>query len=296
MSENKILEKLVYLAFKYESEFYDMSKDVFTKCKNNDDLLELIKQKKDEKSKVNIYKALHRMYKSLSQCISDNLYIIIKDIVTCKIADYTMGDTMDFVVQFYGTSSDEYYDRAFDTNVNKEKEDTDVEEVKVEEKKEEVKEVVSNITFDDIAGLEEIKKEVMEVVDFLKYPDKYTRLGAKMPKGLLFEGVTGSGKTLLAKAVANEAGVKFIGKVGSDFVNKYVGVGADNVRKIFEEARSHGTCVLFIDEIDSLLPSRENANNNTERASTVNAFLACMDGIGTEKDNILVVGATNLKS
>ena len=109
-----------------------------------------------------------------------------------------------------------------------------------------------SITFDDVAGLEESKYELMEVVDFLKHPDKFTTIGAKIPKGVLLVGNPGTGKTMLAKAVAGEAGVPFFHMSGSDFVEMFVGVGASRVRDLFDQGRKNAPCILFIDEIDAV--------------------------------------------
>ncbi len=151
-----------------------------------------------------------------------------------------------------------------------------------------------NITFADVAGLDEAKVEVMEIVDFLKSPKKYTALGGKIPKGALLIGPPGTGKTLLAKAVAGEAQVPFFSLSGSDFVEMFVGVGASRVRDLFKQAREKAPCIIFIDEIDAIGRARgKNAMmSNDERESTLNQLLVEMDGFGTDT-GIIVLAATN---
>ncbi len=152
-----------------------------------------------------------------------------------------------------------------------------------------------NVTFKDVAGLEEAKVEIMEVVDFLKNPEKYTRLGGKIPKGVLLVGPPGTGKTLLAKSVAGEANVPFFSLSGSDFVEMFVGVGASRVRDLFNNAKSKAPCIIFIDEIDAIGRARgKNAltGGNDERESTLNQLLTEMDGFGTNS-GVIVLAATN---
>ncbi len=152
-----------------------------------------------------------------------------------------------------------------------------------------------NITFADVAGLDEAKEEVMEVVDFLKNPKKYTALGGKIPKGVLLVGPPGTGKTLLAKAVAGEAGVPFFSMSGSDFVEMFVGVGASRVRDLFKQAREKAPCIIFIDEIDAIGRTRgRNAmqGGNDERENTLNQLLVEMDGFSTDK-GVILMAATN---
>lgn len=151
-----------------------------------------------------------------------------------------------------------------------------------------------NVTFKDVAGLDEAKEEVMEVVDFLKNPKKYTALGGKIPKGVLLVGAPGTGKTLLAKAVAGEAGVPFFSISGSDFVEMFVGVGASRVRDLFRQAREKAPCIIFIDEIDAIGRARgRNAmQGNDERENTLNQLLVEMDGFSTEK-GVILMAATN---
>ena len=152
-----------------------------------------------------------------------------------------------------------------------------------------------NVTFKDVAGLEEAKVEIMEIVDFLKNPDKYTRLGGKIPKGVLLVGPPGTGKTLLAKSVAGEANVPFFSISGSDFVEMFVGVGASRVRDLFNNAKQKSPCIIFIDEIDAIGRARgKNPINggNDERESTLNQLLTEMDGFGTNS-GVIVLAATN---
>ena len=152
-----------------------------------------------------------------------------------------------------------------------------------------------NITFADVAGLDEAKDEVMEVVDFLKNPKKYTALGGKIPKGVLLVGPPGTGKTLLAKAVAGEASVPFFTMSGSDFVEMFVGVGASRVRDLFKQAREKAPCIIFIDEIDAIGRARGRGNmqgGNDERENTLNQLLVEMDGFSTDK-GVILMAATN---
>ncbi|MET0394842.1 MAG: ATP-dependent zinc metalloprotease FtsH [Chitinophagaceae bacterium] len=151
-----------------------------------------------------------------------------------------------------------------------------------------------NITFADVAGLDEAKVEVMEIVDFLKSPKKYTALGGKIPKGALLVGPPGTGKTLLAKAMAGEAQVPFFSLSGSDFVEMFVGVGASRVRDLFKQAREKAPCIIFIDEIDAIGRARGKnvMMSNDERESTLNQLLVEMDGFGTDT-GIIVLAATN---
>jgi cell division protease FtsH len=151
-----------------------------------------------------------------------------------------------------------------------------------------------NITFNDVAGLDEAKVEVMEIVDFLKNPKKYTNLGGKIPKGALLVGPPGTGKTLLAKAVAGEAQVPFFSMSGSDFVELFVGVGASRVRDLFKQAREKAPCIVFIDEIDAIGRARgKNAVvSNDERENTLNSLLVEMDGFSGDS-GIIILAATN---
>ena len=152
-----------------------------------------------------------------------------------------------------------------------------------------------NVTFADVAGLNEAKEEVMEVVDFLKNPKKYTALGGKIPKGVLLVGPPGTGKTLLAKAVAGEAEVPFFSISGSDFVEMFVGVGASRVRDLFKQAREKAPCIIFIDEIDAIGRARGKGavqGGNDERENTLNQLLVEMDGFSTDK-GVILMAATN---
>ena len=147
--------------------------------------------------------------------------------------------------------------------------------------------------FTDVAGVDEAKEELVEVVDFLKTPKKYTDIGGKIPKGVLLVGDPGTGKTLLARAVAGEAGVPFFSISGSDFVEMFVGVGASRVRDLFKQAREKAPCIIFIDEIDALAKSRANGfSSNDEREQTLNQLLVEMDGFDNEK-GLIVLAATN---
>ncbi len=151
------------------------------------------------------------------------------------------------------------------------------------------------VTFEDVAGLEGAKEEVQEIVDFLKNPKKYTALGGKIPKGALLIGSPGTGKTLLAKAVAGEAKVPFFSLSGSDFVEMFVGVGASRVRDLFKKAKEKSPSIIFIDEIDAIGRARGKSNftgSNDERENTLNQLLTEMDGFGTNT-NVIVIAATN---
>jgi AFG3 family protein len=152
------------------------------------------------------------------------------------------------------------------------------------------------ITFADVAGLDEAKEEVKEIVDFLKYPTKFTKLGGKIPKGALLVGPPGTGKTLLAKAVAGEAGVPFFSLSGSDFVEMFVGVGAARVRDLFKQAKEKAPCIIFIDEIDAIGRMRGKGGSmpgsNDERENTLNSLLVEMDGFGTDS-GVIILAATN---
>ncbi len=151
------------------------------------------------------------------------------------------------------------------------------------------------ITFENVAGLEEGKEEVREIVDFLKNPQKYTNLGGKIPRGVLLSGPPGTGKTLLAKAVAGEAKVPFFSLSGSDFVEMFVGVGASRVRDLFKQAKDKSPCIIFIDEIDAIGRARGRnsiTGGNDERENTLNQLLTEMDGFGTN-EHVIVMAATN---
>ncbi|RYY46910.1 MAG: ATP-dependent metallopeptidase FtsH/Yme1/Tma family protein, partial [Sphingomonadales bacterium] len=150
------------------------------------------------------------------------------------------------------------------------------------------------VTFDDVAGIDEARDELQEIVEFLKDPTKFARLGGKIPKGALLVGSPGTGKTLLARAIAGEAGVPFFSISGSDFVEMFVGVGASRVRDMFEQAKKSAPCIVFIDEIDAVGRSRGAGlgNQNDEREQTLNQLLVEMDGFDSN-EGIIIVAATN---
>ena len=151
----------------------------------------------------------------------------------------------------------------------------------------------TGVTFEDVAGQEEAKESLTEIVDFLHNPEKYTEIGATQPKGALLVGPPGTGKTLLAKAVAGEANVVFFSLSGSDFVEMFVGVGASRVRDLFKQANQHAPCIIFIDEIDAIGKSRDNQmGSNDEREQTLNQLLSEMDGFDSSK-GVVILGATN---
>ncbi|MDU2360342.1 MAG: ATP-dependent zinc metalloprotease FtsH, partial [Campylobacter concisus] len=151
------------------------------------------------------------------------------------------------------------------------------------------------VKFDDVAGVEEAKEEVQEIVDYLKSPDKYLRLGAKIPKGILLVGPPGTGKTLLARAVAGEASVPFFSMSASSFIEMFVGVGASRVRDLFENAKKEAPAIVFIDEIDAIGKSRNSGpmGGNDEREQTLNQLLSEMDGFDADKSPVIVIAATN---
>ena len=153
----------------------------------------------------------------------------------------------------------------------------------------------SDVKFKDVAGCDEAKAEIMEFVKFLKSPDKFTRLGAKIPKGALLVGPPGTGKTLLAKATAGEASVPFFSMAGSDFIEMFVGVGSSRVRDLFKKAREAAPCIVFIDEIDAVARARSKggfSGGNDERENTLNQLLVEMDGFST-KSGVVVLAGTN---
>lgn len=154
----------------------------------------------------------------------------------------------------------------------------------------------SPVTFNDVAGIAEARTELKEVVEFLKYPEKFSRLGGHIPKGVLLQGPPGTGKTLLAKAIAGEASVPFFSMGGSDFVEMFVGVGASRVRELFTEAKKNSPCIIFIDEIDAIGGKRSGgtaSGGGDEREQTLNALLVEMDGFGSNEETIIIVAATN---
>jgi cell division protease FtsH len=151
-----------------------------------------------------------------------------------------------------------------------------------------------NVTFNDVAGVDEAKQELIEVIEFLKTPDKFTELGGKIPKGILLVGPPGTGKTMLAKAVAGESGVPFFSISGSEFVEMFVGMGAARVRDLFEQAKNRAPCIIFIDELDALGKARGfgTLGGHDEREQTLNQLLVEMDGFDT-KVGVILMAATN---
>lgn len=147
------------------------------------------------------------------------------------------------------------------------------------------------VYFDDVAGLDEVKDDLKEIADFIKNPEKYDKMGAKIPKGIMFHGPPGTGKTLIASAISGETEAGFIYASGSEFVEKYVGVGASRIRSLFEKAKKQAPCVIFIDEMDAIGVSRS-SDNNSERDQTLNQLLVELDGFN-RYDNVIVIGATN---
>ena len=148
------------------------------------------------------------------------------------------------------------------------------------------------VTFEDVAGARSEKEELYEIVDFLKNPEKYRAVGAKIPRGVILMGPPGTGKTLLAKAVAGEAGVPFFSTSGSDFIEMYVGLGAARVRDLFEQAKKQVPCIIFIDEIDAVGRRRDSGINGAEKDNTLNQLLVEMDGFN-DRDDIIIMAATN---
>ncbi len=163
--------------------------------------------------------------------------------------------------------------------------------IKVKEQKNKGDDVSKSITFNDVAGLEEVKEELYEIIDFIRNVEKYRDMGARIPKGILFHGPPGTGKTLMASAIAGESNSHFIYASGSEFVEKYVGVGASRIRELFEKAKKNIPSVVFIDEIDAI-GSIRNADNNSEKDQTLNQLLVEMDGFKSN-DSVIIVGATN---
>lgn len=151
----------------------------------------------------------------------------------------------------------------------------------------------SKVRFSDVAGIDEAKADLEEIVDFLKNPKKYDKVGAQIPKGTLLVGPPGTGKTLLAKAVAGEAGVPFYAVSGSQFVEMFVGRGAARIRDLFKQAKKDDPCIIFIDEIDALAKSRALADTNSEKEQTLNEFLVQLDGFSSKEHGIIIIGATN---
>lgn len=151
---------------------------------------------------------------------------------------------------------------------------------------------MNNVTFNDIVGIDDAIEEVKTVVDFLQYPEKYKRLGAKIPKGILLQGPPGNGKTLLARAIANETNCNFFYESGSAFVEMYVGVGAKRIRELFDKARKSKPAIIFIDEIDAVAGVRRDAGSNEEYHQTLIELLCQLDGFNKD-DSIIVIAATN---
>src|SRR5262252_7959924 len=150
----------------------------------------------------------------------------------------------------------------------------------------------SNVTWDDVAGLDEAKEELHEVVDFLRDPVRFGRLGARVPKGILLYGPPGTGKTLLAKAIASEAGARFYAQSASAFVEMFAGLGAARIRKLFHEARKNAPSIVFIDELDAVGQARSGHGFNREQDQTLNQLLVELDGFGP-RDQVVVMGASN---
>ena len=150
----------------------------------------------------------------------------------------------------------------------------------------------SAVTWDDVAGVEEAKEELAEVIDFLRHPKRFERLGAKVPKGILLYGPPGTGKTLLAKAVAHESGAAFFSQSASAFVEMFAGLGAARIRKLFDEARKHAPAIVFIDELDAVGAQRAGHGLNREQDQTLNQLLVELDGFDAS-DQIVVMGASN---
>ena len=156
-----------------------------------------------------------------------------------------------------------------------------------DDKKSKTDKPTPSIRFHDVAGLEEVKEELVEIIDFIKNPEKYYKMGAKIPKGVLFHGPPGTGKTLLAQAIAGETASAFFPASGSEFVEKYVGVGAKRVRTLFEKAKKESPSVIFIDEIDAIGAKRSTESNN-EKDQTLNQLLIEMDGFHSEQTVIVI--------
>src|SRR5436190_114764 len=150
----------------------------------------------------------------------------------------------------------------------------------------------SSVTWTDVAGLEEVKEELQEVVDFLREPKRFERLGARVPKGILFYGPPGTGKTLMAKAIANESGAQFYSQSASAFVEMFAGLGASRIRKLFNEARKNAPSIVFIDELDAVGAARTGHGFNREQDQTLNQLLVELDGFD-QADQVVVMGASN---
>ncbi len=150
----------------------------------------------------------------------------------------------------------------------------------------------SSVRWEDVAGLKEAKEEMLEIVDFLREPDRFGKLGARVPKGMLLYGPPGTGKTLLAKAVAKESGAKFYSQSASAFVEMFAGLGAARIRKLFDQARKNAPSIIFIDELDAIGMARSGHGFNREHDQTLNQLLVELDGFGTH-DQVVVMGASN---
>src|SRR5689334_2835445 len=150
----------------------------------------------------------------------------------------------------------------------------------------------AKVSWDDVAGLDEAKEELHEVIDFLRDPERFGRLGARVPKGILLYGPPGTGKTLLAKAIASEAGAKFFAQSASAFVEMFAGLGAARIRKLFEEARKNAPAIVFIDELDAVGTARSGGGFNREHDQTLNQLLVELDGFGG-KNEVVIMGASN---
>ena len=225
----------------------------------------------------------------------DNDYSIFNFIsdISCVLAIVLIILLIAYVNNFFKTKKEDKNDTKQCESYNNQQntlprvEITQVKETKTEQSK-------SNVKFCDVAGLDEEKFELEEVVDFLKNPEKYQEMGAKIPKGILLSGAPGTGKTLLAKALAGEAGVAFIHASGAEFVEKYVGVGAQRIRTLFDQARREAPCIIFIDEIDAIGSERIEDSNSVEHNQTLEQLLIEMDGFETKNtEGIVVVAATN---
>lgn len=225
----------------------------------------------------------------------DNDYSIFNFIsdISCVLAIVLVILLIAYVNNFFKTKKEDKNDTKQCESYNNQQntlprvEITQVKETKTEQSK-------SNVKFCDVAGLDEEKFELEEVVDFLKNPEKYQEMGAKIPKGILLSGAPGTGKTLLAKALAGEAGVAFIHASGAEFVEKYVGVGAQRIRTLFDQARREAPCIIFIDEIDAIGSERIEDSNSVEHNQTLEQLLIEMDGFETKNtEGIVVVAATN---
>jgi ATP-dependent metalloprotease FtsH len=254
--------------------------------------------KNDENNNNNNDKNLRLMVLSASMLIGLFIYTMIKGDSTFNSASYLAGIgflLVLMVIAFYLNKYKEKVRKKLPRNQFTQELD------KAQEKANEQKEtpienssitpITSSITFNDIAGISDVKEELEEIVDFLNNPKKYTKFGVSLPKGVLLVGPPGVGKTLIAKAVAGEANVPFFYQSGASFVHIYVGMGAKRVRELFSKAKSQAPAIIFIDEIDAVGKSR-NGGNNDEREATLNELLTQMDGFDNQ-NGVIVIGATN---